>query len=75
MSIIEVKKLSKDFKVKTKEKGFKGSIKSMFKPKYKIVHAVKNINLNIEINKIDDTKLLNLKAEFLPKTWTIQKNK
>ena len=48
MSIIEVKKLSKDFKVKTKEKGFKGSIKSMFKPKYKIVHAVKNINLNIE---------------------------
>ena len=47
MSIIEVKKLSKDFKVKTKEKGFKGSIKSMFKPKYKIVHAVKNINLNI----------------------------
>ena len=27
-----------------------------------------DINLNIEINKIDDTKLLNLKAEFLPKT-------
>lgn len=52
MSIIEVKKLSKDFKVKTKEKGFKGSIKSMFKPKYKIVHAVKNINLNIEKGEI-----------------------
>ena len=43
MSIIEVKKLSKDFK---------GSIKSMFKPKYKIVHAVKNINLNIEKGEI-----------------------
>lgn len=52
MLIIEVKKLSKDFKVKTKEKGFKGSIKSMFKPKYKIVHAVKNINLNIEKGEI-----------------------
>ncbi len=52
MSIIEIKKLSKDFKVKTKEKGFKGSIKSMFKPKYKIVHAVKNINLNIEKGEI-----------------------
>lgn len=52
MSIIEVKKLSKDFKVKTKEKGFKGSIKSMFKPKYKIVHSVKNINLNIEKGEI-----------------------
>ena len=52
MSIIEVNKLSKDFKVKTKEKGFKGSIKSMFKPKYKIVHAVKNINLNIEKGEI-----------------------
>ena len=52
MSIIEVKKLSKAFKVKTKEKGFKGSIKSMFKPKYKIVHAVKNINLNIEKGEI-----------------------
>ena len=52
MTIIEVKKLSKDFKVKTKEKGFKGSIKSMFKPKYKIVHAVKNINLNIEKGEI-----------------------
>ena len=35
-----------------KEKGFKDSIKSMFKPKYKIVHAVKNINLNIEKGEI-----------------------
>lgn len=52
MSIIEVKKLSKDFKVKIKEKGFKGSLKSMFKPKYKIVHAVKNINLNVEKGEI-----------------------
>ena len=35
MAIIEVKNLSKTFKVKLKEKGLKGSIKSIFKPKYK----------------------------------------
>lgn len=52
MSIIEVKKLSKDFKVKVKEKGFKGSLKSMFNAKYKIVHAVKNINLSVEKGEI-----------------------
>ncbi len=48
MSIISVKNLSKNFKIKTKEKGLKGSIKSIFKPKYKIVKAVKSINLEIE---------------------------
>ena len=36
MAIIEAKKLSKIFKVKLKEKGLKGSFKSMIKPKYKI---------------------------------------
>lgn len=48
MAIIEVKKLSKSFKIKLKEKGFKGSIKSIFKPKYKIVKAVKNISFNVD---------------------------
>lgn len=48
MAIIEVKNLSKSFKVKLKEKGFKGSIKSMFKPKYKTVKAVKNISFEVE---------------------------
>ena len=36
MAIIEVKNLSKTFKVKLKEKGLKGSLKSIFNPKYKI---------------------------------------
>ena len=48
MAIIEVNNLSKSFKIKLKEKGFKGSIKSIFKPKYKIVKAVKNISFNVE---------------------------
>lgn len=48
MNVIEINNLSKNFKVKIKEKGFKGSLKSIVKPKYKIVNAVNNINLNIE---------------------------
>ena len=48
MAIIEVKNLSKTFKVKLKEKGLKGSLKSMFKPKYKLVKAVKNVNFSVE---------------------------
>ena len=35
MSVIEVKNISKTFKVKLKEKGLKGSLKSIVKPKYK----------------------------------------
>ena len=48
MAIIEVKKLSKKFRVKLKEKGLKGSIKSIIKPKYKEVKAVKDISFEIE---------------------------
>ena len=32
MDIITIKKLSKDFKIKQKEKGLKGSIKAIFRP-------------------------------------------
>lgn len=48
MSIIEVKKLSKNFKVKVKEKGLKNSLKAIIKPKYKTVRAVKNISFEVE---------------------------
>ena len=48
MAIIEVKNLSKTFKVKLKEKGLKGSLKSIVKPKYKNVKAVKNISFEVE---------------------------
>lgn len=52
MAIIEVKNLSKDFKVKLKEKGLKGSLKSIIKPNYKIVHAVKDVNFEVEKGEI-----------------------
>ena len=52
MNIIEVKNLSKTFKIKVKEKGFKGSIKSIFKPQYKTIEAVKNINFEVEKGEI-----------------------
>ena len=52
MSIIEVKHLSKEFKVKLKDKGLKGSLKSIIKPKYKTVKAVKNISFEVEKGEI-----------------------
>lgn len=52
MAIIEVKKLSKTFRVKLKEKGLKGSLKSIFKPKYKLVKAVNNISFEVEKGEI-----------------------
>lgn len=48
MAIIEVNKLSKSFKVKLKEKGLKGSLKSIVKPKYKTIKAVKNISFSVD---------------------------
>ena len=52
MSIIEVKGLSKTFRVKQKEKGIKGSFKAIFKPKYKEKKAVNNISFNVEKGEI-----------------------
>ncbi len=48
MEAIVVKQLSKTFRVKVKEKGLKGSIKSMINPKYKIIKAVDNISFQVE---------------------------
>ena len=48
MKVIEVKGLTKTFKVKQKEKGLKGSIKAIIKPKYKEVKAVRNISFDVE---------------------------
>ena len=49
---IEVKNLKKNFKVKLKEKGFIGSLKSILKPKYKTVKAVKDISFKVEKGEI-----------------------
>lgn len=47
MKVIEVKNLQKTFKLKLKEKGIKGSLKAIFKPKYKKIEAVNNVNLEV----------------------------
>ena len=52
MAIIEVKSLSKEFKVKVKEKGIKGSIKSIFNPNYNIINAVNDISFSVQEGEI-----------------------
>lgn len=52
MSIIKVDKLCKNFKVKTKEAGLKGSLKSIFSPSYREIRAVNNISFEIEKGEI-----------------------
>lgn len=52
MKIIEVKNLNKKFKIKEKEKGLKGSLKSIIKPKYKTVNAVNDISFSVEQGEI-----------------------
>ena len=52
MKAIEVKDLSKTFKTKIKEKGLKGSFKSLFKSKYKDKKAVNNISFSVERGEV-----------------------
>lgn len=52
MSIIETKNLCKNFKIKTKDEGLKGSLKSMFSPVYREVCAVKDISFEVEKGEI-----------------------
>ncbi|MDF2845761.1 MAG: transporter related [Herbinix sp.] len=52
MNAIEVSQLSKTFRVKTKEKGFRGSMKSLFHPKYQSITAVDQISFQVEPGEI-----------------------
>lgn len=52
MSIITVNHLSKTFRVKTKEQGFRGSIKAIVTPNYKEVQAVKDLSLRVEEGEV-----------------------
>ena len=52
MKAIEVKGLSKTFKTKVKEKGLKGSLKALFKSKYKDKKAVNNVNFSVERGEV-----------------------
>lgn len=52
MSFIEVKHITKTFKVAKKKSGLKESFKSFFKRNYKIVEAVKDVSFSIEKGEI-----------------------
>ena len=50
--MIEVINLRKEFKKVIKDEGLKGSIKSLFKPKYEIIAAVDNITFHVPKGEI-----------------------
>lgn len=52
MSFIEVKNISKTFKVPVRNAGLKETMRSFFHRKYNYVHAVKDISFNIEQGEI-----------------------
>lgn len=52
MSFIEVKQISKTFKVTKKKSGLKEAFKSFFKREYFYVDAVKDISFSIEKGEI-----------------------
>lgn len=51
-NIIELKNITKEFKVLNRQEGLKGSIKDLFSRDYKIVRAVDNINLEVAQGEI-----------------------
>ena len=55
--MIEVRNLSKDYKLKHKEPGLKGAIKGLLKPRFETVHAVKDLSFeNPCVIKINETQ-------------------
>lgn len=52
MEAITVSNLSKTFKVKVKEKGLRGSMKSIFHPVYKSVKAVDNVSFKVKAGEM-----------------------
>ena len=51
-AIIEIKNVTKEFKVLNRREGLKGSIKDLFSRDYKTVTAVNNISMSIEQGEI-----------------------
>lgn len=52
MKVIEVEELSKNFRVKQKEKGMKGSIKAVFHPRTQEIKAVDRVSFSVEEGEI-----------------------
>ncbi|HSB00721.1 MAG TPA: ATP-binding cassette domain-containing protein [Anaerolineales bacterium] len=52
MSVIEVKELTKVFKIPKKESGLSGAVKGLFRPQHKEKTAVDGISFNVEAGEI-----------------------
>jgi len=50
--MIELKSISKQYKVAVKEKGLKGAFKNLFKRKYKTIDALKDVSFKIDEGEI-----------------------
>ncbi len=50
--MIELKSVSKQYKIAVREKGLKGAIVSMFKPKHKIIDALSDVSFKINDGEI-----------------------
>ena len=85
MSYIEVKGISKTFKVSKRSSGLRNALKSFFKRKYVFVDAVKNISFSIEKGEIvgyigpngagKSTTIKMLSGILLPTAGNIRVNK
>ena len=51
-AMIEIKNVTKEFKVLNRREGLKGSLKDLFSRDYKTVRAVDNISMNVEQGEI-----------------------
>ena len=51
-SVIEIKNVTKEFKVLNRREGLKGSIQDLFSRDYKIVRAVDNISMQVQQGEI-----------------------
>ena len=52
MKVIEAEELSKNFRVKHKEKGMKGSIKAIFHPQTEEIKAVDKVSFGVEEGEV-----------------------
>ena len=52
VNMIEIKDVSKEFKVLNRHEGLKGNLQDLFSRDYKVVHAVDHISMNVKKGEI-----------------------
>src|SRR2546422_9290563 len=50
--IVTAERLSKTFRVKVRDPGLKGAVRALFRPRYRDVHAVRDVTFRIEPGEI-----------------------